>query len=206
MSTRGRWRDGRTSASGGKLSRQRPHPATRIRPLFMTSRLSAAPPELAQFKAGVVDLDLSFKDEDFAVAKRRRGAHGGRVSAGGSSGSKNTKGQGSKVPKIENLDNVLETRITTLLPRLEDLRGKMTAQLTESQSLFKTAGKDHIESKAIGVSEKGFVFAATFLGCVNWCTLCFSCQHIVSSYVVNLTCKRPWSFCRMASLRRASMI
>ncbi|CAJ1349163.1 unnamed protein product, partial [Effrenium voratum] len=111
----------------------------------MTSRLSVAPPELTQFKAGVVDLDLSFEDEDFAVAKRRKKAHGGRLSGGSSS--KNTKGQAPKVPKIENLDNVLETRISTLLPRMEDLRGKMTAQLKESQALFKTAGKDHIESK-----------------------------------------------------------
>ena len=110
-----------------------------------------APPELTQFKAGVVDLDLSFEDEDFAVAKRRKKAHGGRLSGGSSS--KNTNGQAPKVPKIENLDNVLETRISTLLPRMEDLRGKMTAQLKESQALFKTAGKDHIESKAIGVSE-----------------------------------------------------
>ena len=117
----------------------------------MTSRLSVAPPELTQSKAGVVDLDLSFEDEDFAVAKRRKKAHGGRLSGGSSS--KNTKGQAPKVPKIENLDNVLETRISTLLPRMEDLRGKMTAQLKESQALFKTAGKDHIESKAIGVSE-----------------------------------------------------
>ena len=119
----------------------------------MTSRLSVAPPELTQFKAGVVDLDLSFEDEDFAVAKRRKKAHGGRLSGGSSS--KNTKGQAPKVPKIENLDNVLETRISTLLPRMEDLRGKMTAQLKESQALFKTAGKDHIESKPLEFLKSG---------------------------------------------------
>ncbi|CAJ1340012.1 unnamed protein product, partial [Effrenium voratum] len=92
----------------------------------MTSRLSVAPPELTQI---------------LTSASRMR------TLPSPSAGKKLTAGVSVAAQQQEH------QRISTLLPRMEDLRGKMTAQLKESQALFKTAGKDHIESKAMGAME-----------------------------------------------------